>query len=163
MLRRAKHVMRIRAALLLVLIAGARSEAAPTARPNVRFIAADDLRADLGCYGSREAKTPHRDALAKRGGLFERAYCQQAVCSPSRASVMAGRRPDTLKVWDLRTHFRQTLPEVVTLPQHFKRNGYTAVGIGKLFHNESGGKPAFPFADPVSWSEPPVFANGAHW
>jgi arylsulfatase A-like enzyme len=76
---------------------------------------------------------------------------------------MTGRRPDTLKVWDLRTHFRQTLPEVVTLPQHFKRQGYIAVGIGKLFHNESGGKPPFPFADPVSWSEPPTFAYGAHW
>ncbi len=163
MFRRAKRVMRKRAALLLMLLAAPKAEAAPKARLNVLFIAADDLRADLGCYGSREAKTPHLDALAQRGVLFERAHCQQAVCNPSRASVMTGRRPDTLKVWDLRTHFRQALPEVVTLPQHFKRHGYTAVGIGKLFHNESGGKPAFPFADPVSWSEPPIFANGAHW
>lgn len=136
---------------------------AAASRPNVLFIAADDLRPDLGCYGSREALTPHLDALARRGVLFERAYCQQAVCNPSRASVLAGRRPDTLRVWDLRTHFRQADPALVTLPQYFKQHGYTAVGIGKLFHNESGGKPAFPFADPVSWSEPPQFANGAHW
>src|SRR5687768_4477322 len=74
--------------------------AATSSQPNVLFIAADDLRAELGCYGSREAKTPQLDALARRGVLFERAYCQQAVCNPSRASVMTGRRPDTVKVWD---------------------------------------------------------------
>lgn len=156
---------RLLAALVLLfpLAAGLARAAEPAPRPNVLFIAADDLRPDLGCYGSREALTPQLDALARRGVLFERAYCQQAVCNPSRASVLTGRRPDTLKVWDLRTHFRQTDPALVTLPQHFKQHGYTAVGIGKLFHNESGGKPAFPFADPVSWSEPPIFANGAHW
>jgi len=137
--------------------------AAPAGRPNVLFIAADDLRTELGCYGSPEAKTPQLDALARRGLLFERAYCQQAVCNPSRASVLTGLRPDTVKVWDLRTHFRQARPDAVTLPQHFKQQGYTSVGIGKLFHNESGSKPPFPFADPVSWSEPPVFADGAHW
>jgi iduronate 2-sulfatase len=109
-------------------------------------------------------KTPQLDALARRGVVFERAYCQQAVCNPSRASVLTGRRPDTLKVWDLQTHFRETLPEVVTLPQHFKQHGYTAINIGKIFHNESGSRPRkFPFADPPSWSDPPVRANGAHW
>ena len=132
-------------------------------RPHVLFLAADDLRTDLGCYGSAEARTPHIDALARQGVVFERAYCQQAVCNPSRASLLTGRRPDTIKVWDLRRHFRETLPDVVTLPQYFKQHGYTAIGIGKLFHNESGGKPPFPFADPVSWSEPPVFAEGPHW
>jgi iduronate 2-sulfatase len=143
-------------------LAAAGAPAAP-ARPNVLFLAADDLRTDLGCYGNPEVKTPHLDALARRGVRFERAYCQQAVCNPSRASLLTGRRPDTVKVWDLRTHFRQALPEVVTLPQHFKAHGYAAVGLGKLFHNESGGKPAFPFRDPPSWSEPPVFSDGAHW
>ncbi len=133
------------------------------AKSNVLFIAADDLRPDLGAYGHAEAKTPHLDALARRGVQFERAYCQQAVCNPSRASVLTGRRPDTLKVWDLKRHFRETLPDVVTLPQHFKNHGYMAVGIGKIFHNESGGKPPFPFSDPVSWSEPPTFAAGPHW
>lgn len=138
--------------------------AVESARLNVLFIAADDLRTDLGCYGNQEVRTPHLDALAARGLVFERAYCQQAVCNPSRASVLTGRRPDTLKVWDLQTHFRDTLPDVVTLPQHFKRNGYTAIDIGKIFHNESGTRPRkFPFADPPSWSRPPVHANGAHW
>lgn len=145
-----------------LLLAVSSSAAAP-ARPNVLFIAADDLRTDLGCYGSSEALTPHLDALARRGVVFERAYCQQAVCNPSRASVLTGRRPDTLRVWDLRRHFRETLPGVVTLPQHFKDHGYTSVGLGKLFHNESGAKPPFPFNDPPSWSEPPLYSQGAHW
>jgi iduronate 2-sulfatase len=135
-----------------------------TVRPSILFIAADDLRADLGCYGHPEVKTPHLDALARRGVVFERAYCQQAVCNPSRASVLTGRRPDTLRVWNLQTHFRETLPDVVTLPQAFKQAGYTSVGLGKLFHNQSGPRhPPFPFADPPSWSRPPRFAEGAHW
>jgi iduronate 2-sulfatase len=148
----------------LALVAGAVLRPGLAAsRPNVLFLAADDLRTDLGAYGHPEARTPHLDALARRGVVFERAFCQQAVCNPSRASLLTGRRPDTIKVWDLRTHFRETLPDVVTLPQHFKNHGYTAVSIGKIFHNESGAKPPFPFADPVSWSEPPVFAEGPHW
>ncbi len=154
---------RLPALVLGCYLALAGAGAATADRPNILFIAADDLRADLGCYGSNEARTPQLDALARRGVVFERAYSQQAVCNPSRASVLTGRRPDTLKVWDLRTHFRETLPEVVTLPQHFKQHGYTAVGIGKLFHNESGAKPRFPFADPPSWSEPPIYAVGPHW
>ena len=149
--------------LLLLSLCATALAAAPASRPNVLFIAADDLRTDLGCYGSAEARTPHLDGLARRGVVFERAYCQQAVCNPSRASVLTGRRPDTLKVWDLKTHFREHLPQVVTLPQHFKQQGYTTVNIGKIFHNESGSKPPIPFSDPASWSEPPVFAAGAHW
>jgi iduronate 2-sulfatase len=138
--------------------------AAEPSRLNILFIAADDLRTDLGCYGNTEVKTPHLDALARQGVVFERAYCQQAVCNPSRASVLTGRRPDTLKVWDLQTHFRDTLPDIVTLPQHFKQHGYAAINIGKIFHNESGTRARkFPFADPPSWSQPPVRASGAHW
>ena len=138
--------------------------AAASVRPNVLFIAADDLRADLGCYGHREVKTPHLDALARRGVLFERAYCQQAVCNPSRASILTGRRPDTLRVWNLQKHFRETLPDVITLPQAFKQAGYTSVGLGKLFHNQSGARrPPFPFVDPPSWSRESRFAEGAHW
>lgn len=150
-------------ALFAAVLLGALLPAAEWSRPNVLFIAADDLRADLGCYGSPEALTPNLDALARRGVVFERAYCQQAVCNPSRASILTGRRPDTLRVWDLRRHFRETFPGIVTLPQHFKENGYTTVGLGKLFHNESGGKPPYPFKDPPSWSEPPLFADGPHW
>jgi iduronate 2-sulfatase len=120
--------------------------AEPGKRPNVLFIAVDDLRPDLGCYGHPEAKTPHIDALAKRGLVFRRAYCQQAVCSPSRTSLLTGLRPDSTRVYDLETHFRKTIPETITLPQHFKDNGYISIGMGKIYH---GG-----LDDPQSWSEP---------
>ena len=120
--------------------------------PNVLFIAIDDLRPALGCYGDAVAITPNIDRLASRGTLFNRAYCQQAVCSPSRLSLMTGRRPDTIRVWDLGTHFRTAIPDVVTLPQHFKNHGYHARSIGKIYHG--GGKPS---KDPPSWSVEPVF------
>ncbi len=121
-------------------------------RPNVLFIAIDDLRPALGCYGDKTAVTPNIDRLAKRSTLFNRAYCQQAVCCPSRLSLLTGRRPDTTRVWDLSTHFRQALPDAVTLPQHFKQHGYHTQSIGKIFHG--GGKPA---KDPPSWSAEPKY------
>ncbi len=103
-------------------------------RPNVLFIAVDDLRPELGCYGAKTILTPNIDRIAKQGMTFLRAYCQQAVCSPSRTSVMTGARPDTTKVWDLVTHFRDAMPDTVTLAQHFKQNGYFVQGMGKIFH-----------------------------
>lgn len=115
-------------------------------RPNVLFLVSDDLRPELGCYGNTVIQSPNIDRLAKRGLVFERAYCQQAVCSPSRSSVLTGTRPDTTRVWDLNTHFRKALPDVVTLPQLFKNNGYVSLGMGKIYH---GG-----FDDPASWSAP---------
>ena len=115
-------------------------------RPNILFIAVDDLRPELGAYGHSEIKSPNIDALAKSGIVFERAYCQQAVCSPTRSSLLTGTRPDTTKVWDLVTHFRAALPDVVTLPQLFKNNGYFVQGMGKIYH---GG-----YDDPQSWSVP---------
>jgi arylsulfatase A-like enzyme len=124
---------------------------------NVLFFAVDDLRPEFGAYGKNYIHSPNLDRLAKRGVTFDRAYCQQAVCSPSRSSLLTGTRPDTTKVWDLETHFRKALPEVVTLPQHFKQNGYFVQGMGKLFH---GG-----FDDPQSWSVPwqnPKTAHGAY-
>lgn len=120
----------------------------PNGRLNVLFLAVDDLRLDLGCYGDPLAITPNIDALAAQGVRFTHAYTQQAVCNPSRASVMTGRRPDTLRVWDLKTHFRQNLPDVVTLPQHFKNHGYHTEAIGKIFHDPPK------FRDAPSWSVP---------
>ena len=114
--------------------------------PNVLFIAVDDLRPELGCYGVEEIISPNIDRLASSGVIFERAYCQVAVCNPSRVSLLTGLRPDSSKVWDLPTRFRETVPDVVTLPQHFKANGYYAASFGKIFHN--------PWPDNVSWSEP---------
>ncbi len=120
--------------------------AAATQKPNVLFIAVDDLRPSLGCYGDQCARTPNIDALASRSLQFDRAYCQVAVCNPSRASLMTGLRPDQLGVWTLPIHFREALPDAVTIPQWFRRFGYTAVSHGKIFHN--------PTPDPQSWSEP---------
>lgn len=127
-------------------------------KPNVLFIAADDLRNDLGCYGDPLVKSPNLDRLAQRGMLFERAYCQQAVCNPSRASLLTGKRPDTLRIWDLPTHFRANAPAAITLPQHFKNQGYFSQNIGKIFHNwihEIQG-------DPDSWSVPAAYHFNNH-
>lgn len=115
-------------------------------RPNILFIAVDDLRPSLGCYGDEHAVSPNIDALAGRGITFDRAYCQVAVCNPSRASLMTGLRPDKLGVWTLPIHFREAMPDAVTIPQWFRKFGYTAVSHGKIFHN--------PTPDPQSWSEP---------
>lgn len=128
-------------------------------QPNVLFIAVDDLRVELGCYGSDYVISPHTDELASRGTQFNRAYCQQTVCNPSRASLLTGMRPDTLRVWDLPTHFRINNPEVVTLPELFKNNGYHSQCVGKIFHNwrQDDWK-----GDPQSWSVPSVLNYNTH-
>ena len=121
-------------------------------RPNILFIAVDDLRPELGCYGNNYVISPNIDRLAKDGIVFKRAYCQSAVCNPSRASLLTGMRPDTIRVWDLKTDFRDNAPDLVTLPQFFKNNGYHSVGIGKIYHNV--------IPDPLSWSEPKLHIAG---
>jgi len=133
-------------ALWAVLLLSGACQAAEGQRLNVLFIAVDDLRPELGCYGNPIIKSPNIDRLARAGVVFNRAYCQQAVCSPSRSSLLTGTRPDTTRVWDLQTHFRKALPDVVTLPQLFKNHGYFVQGMGKIYH--SG------FNDPESWSVP---------
>lgn len=117
-----------------LIFAGSVANAAEPAKLNVLFIVADDLRVELGCYGS-PAKTPNIDALAKTGVRFDRAYCQQALCNPSRSSFLTGRRPDTLRLHINSVHFRERNPDVVTLPQHFKEHGYETRDVGKIFHN----------------------------
>ncbi len=129
----------------LAIVAGL-AHAEPPRRMNVLFIAVDDLKPALACAGDPHARTPNIDKLAARGTAFARAYCQQAVCSPSRSSLLTGRRPDTTRVYDLVTHFRKALPDVVTLPQHFKDHGYYARGIGKIYHGGLNDEP--------SWSVP---------
>lgn len=118
-------------------------------KPNVLFIAIDDLRPELGAYGSEVAVTPHLDALASQGLLFDRAYCQQAICSPSRASVMTGARPESIGVIENYTYFRDLNPDLVTLPQHFIQHGYQTVNVGKIYHG------AFNDAE-LSWSRLPA-------
>jgi uncharacterized sulfatase len=105
-----------------------------TARPNVLFIIADDLNDDMGAWGHPIVKTPNIDRLAARSVRFERAYTQYALCNPSRASFMTGLRPDTIRVYDLTTHFRTNVPDAVTLPQMFQRAGYFAARVGKIYH-----------------------------
>lgn len=122
------------------------AESIQVVKPNVLFIAVDDLRPSMGCYGDEHAITPNMDRLASRGVQFNRAYCQVAVCNPSRASLMTGLRPDNLGVWTLPIHFREAKPDAVTMPQWFRKFGYTAVSHGKIYHN--------PTPDPQSWSEP---------
>ncbi|MEO1529939.1 MAG: sulfatase-like hydrolase/transferase, partial [Planctomycetota bacterium] len=103
----------------------------------------DDLRPEIGCYGNDEIKTPNFDTFAETGTTFLKAYCQAAVCAPSRASVMTGLRPDSTRVWDLRGKFRENLPDVVTIPQHFHRHGYYTVSMGKIFHNHMPDRVSF--------------------
>ena len=135
---------------LAILLLGASLQAAE--RPNVLFIAVDDLRASVGVFGDKLAVTPHIDALGARGTVFANAHCQIAICNPSRASVMTGMRPDTLRVWGLKKHFREEKPKVITLPQWFKQHGYHTHSIGKIYHGS--GKPS---TDPPSWSGQPEF------
>ena len=146
--------------LMLLLIfcpaLGLRTEAAE--KPNVLFIGTDDLRCDLACYGHPLVKTPNLDSLASRGVLFKQAYCQQALCNPSRASLMTGRRPDSLQIWNLPKHFREADPNIVTLPQLFKQNGYFTQNIGKIFHNWRQKIEG----DPASWSVPAVLHYARH-
>ncbi len=104
-------------------------------RKNVLFIIVDDLRPQLKCYGMKQMLTPNIDRLASEGVLFERAYCQQAVCAPSRASVLSGCRPDTTKIYDLDHPLRKMMPDVLTLPQHFKQQGYVTMSLGKVYHH----------------------------
>ena len=121
-------------------------------RPNVLFIVVDDLRASMGVFGDSLAITPNIDALGARGTVFANAHCQIAICNPSRASVMTGMRPDTIRVWGLKKHFREEKPKVITLPQWFKQHGYHTHSIGKVYHGS--GKPS---TDPPSWSVKPEF------
>lgn len=134
--------------LIFVLSIGFRSVAQQSAQhKNVLFILVDDLRPNLGCYDDRKAYTPNIDRLASRGIVFTNAYCQQAICNPSRTSMLTGLRPDETGVYDLQTHFREAIPHAVTLPQYFKNQGYFAASTGKIFHNSKSTQ------DPVSWTK----------
>ncbi|MFM7316857.1 MAG: sulfatase, partial [bacterium] len=118
-------------------------------RPNVLLICVDDLKPNIGCYGDPLAKTPNIDRLASKSMLFTQAYCNQAVCSPSRNALLTSLRPQTLGIYDLATNFRKSRPDAITFPQYFKANGYRTEGMGKIFHVGHGNN-----EDAMSWSVP---------
>jgi uncharacterized sulfatase len=122
--------------------------------PNVLFIAVDDLACSLGCYGDLVAKTPHIDRLAATGVCFERAYNQLPLCNPTRASVMTGLRPDEIRVYDLDRHFREEIPDAITLSQQFKHRGWFTARVGKIYHyNVPASIGTDGFDDPPSWQQ----------
>ena len=127
----------MRILLLAALALGLLSRSAalaeqPSTRPNVLFVVFDDLNNRLGCYGDPVAKSPNLDRLAARGTIFERAYCQQPICGPSRASFMSGRRPDSLGITSMTKYLYDLHPDAVTIPQWFMQHGYTSMSIGKV-------------------------------
>ncbi len=130
-------------------VTSCKQEDKPKDKPNILFIAIDDLRPELGCYGSDVAISPNLDKLADEGLLFSRAYCQQAICGPSRASLMTGARPETIGVTNNYVYFRDQNPDIVTLTQHFIANGYETVYCGKVFHGKMTD-------DEKSWSRKPA-------
>ena len=143
------------AAALLAILSIAPIIAQEKSKPNVLFIAVDDLKTVLGCYGDKIIKTPNIDRLAKMGTVFLNNYCQQAVCGPTRASLLTGMRPDVTKIRDLHTKMRDINPDIVTLPEYFISQGYTTSGIGKIFHPSCVDKKF----DPQSWSIPFLVAK----
>jgi iduronate 2-sulfatase len=136
---------------LILIVACLAGPVHAAARPNVLLICVDDLKPLLGCYGDPVVKSPNIDRLAARGMRFARAYCNQAVCAPSRNALLTGLRPQTVGIYDLATNFRKAAPNIVTLPQHFKAHGYRTEGLGKIFHVGHGNH-----EDASSWSVP-------HW
>jgi iduronate 2-sulfatase len=135
---------------LVGLIAFAQTSVTTPKKPNVLFIAIDDLKPILGCYGDTIIKTPNIDRIAKRGTVFMSNYCQQAVCGPTRASLMTGMRPDYTKVWDLNTKMRDVNPDILAMPQYFAAQGYSTQGIGKIYDFRCVDE----LSDAPSWSVP---------
>lgn len=154
--------MKIKFCLFVLYILCCNKVSLAQQKSNILFIAVDDFKPIAGCYGNTQIKTPNIDRLAKMGTVFMSNYCQQAVCGPTRASLMTGKRPDYTKIWDLKTQMRDMNPNIITLPQYLISQGYATSGVGKIFHPSS----ALKRVDPVSWSVPyilePVsdYANG---
>ncbi|MFZ4582506.1 MAG: sulfatase-like hydrolase/transferase, partial [Paludibacter sp.] len=123
-----------------------------TRKPNILFIAVDDLKPLIAAYGDKIAKTPGMDRLANEGFAFQNCYVQQAISGATRASCLTGMRPDKTRVWDLVTDFRQVNPNAVTMPEYFIKNGYESAAVGKIYHMGSTG----PGHDAPSWTLPYV-------
>ncbi len=140
----------LRSAVVIVLFGLLSASVLAGGRPNVLLILVDDLKPALGCYGDRVAKTPNLDALAARGLRFDLAYCNQAVCAPSRFTLLLGSHSTSTGLYGLGSQLRKRLPDAVTLPQYFARYGYRTESLGKVFHVGHGNR-----GDPDSFSVPP--------
>jgi len=135
---------------LLLPLGAAEDNPNPGGRPNILLILVDDLKPALGCYGDPHAKTPNIDALSARGLRFDLAYCNQAVCAPSRFTLMLGSHSTSTGLYGLGSHLRKAIPDAVTIPQHFARHGgYRTESLGKIFHIGHGNH-----GDPESFSVP---------
>ncbi|MDF1657333.1 MAG: sulfatase-like hydrolase/transferase [Verrucomicrobiales bacterium] len=143
------RILKIPFLSLLIVLPVAGDESAASERPNVLLLLVDDLKPALGCYGDETALTPHLDALASRGMRFDAAYCNQAVCAPSRYTLMLGSHSTSTGLYGLRSNLRETIPKAVTIPQHFAKHGYRTESLGKIFHIGHGNE-----GDPYSFSVP---------
>lgn len=150
------NIMRKLLFLVAVVLLFAPSANAQTPKKNILFIGVDDLRLDLNCYGDDFMKTPNIDALARQGLLFEKAYCQQAICAASRISLMTGMRPDTTGVYDLQHPLNDTLPDAMSMPRFFQKNGYRTISLGKIYHH---GKDDKAFWDVLDACSQPAYAS----
>ncbi len=139
--------------ILFVLSGMACTLTAQSPKMNVLFIAVDDLRPELGVYGHPQILSPHIDRLASRGLTFDRAYCQQAVCAPSRISMLTGMRPDSTQIYDLTHPLRENLPGALSMPQFFKEQGYETLSLGKIYHHWKDDKD-------VGWTQNPWHPKG---
>ncbi|MDA0752280.1 MAG: sulfatase [Verrucomicrobia bacterium] len=135
--------------LLICFLVNVLSDGRTIGQSNVLIILVDDLKPNLGCYGDPLAKTPNIDRLAASGMRFEMAYCNQSVCAPSRNNLLLGSRSTSIGIYGLGRHFRDVLPNAVTMPQYFSKNGWKSASFGKVLHTGHGNHD-----DPHSWDVP---------
>lgn len=155
--------------LLLIgcAVVGVSASAETPDRPNILFLSMDDFGPYLKGYGKEQVIAPNLDRLMERSMRFDRAYCQMAICSSSRSSLMTGMRPDSIGVYNLVTDFRDKAPDIATLPEHFKQHGYHTQAVGKnfhpayAFHQDVDGQPNMD--DPQSWSAPLWLPSPPHY
>ena len=145
--QRSRMLFLFTCALAIGIASSERNAAAE--KPNVLMILIDDLKPTLGCYGDSVAKTPNIDRLASKGLRFNMAYCNQAVCAPSRFTLMLGSHSTSTGLYGLGSQLRRVLPDAVTLPQYFASHGYRTESLGKVFHVGHGNE-----GDPQSFSVP---------
>jgi iduronate 2-sulfatase len=143
------NVNRIKLMLLICFLVNVLSDGRTIGQSNVLIILVDDLKPNLGCYGDPLAKTPNIDRLAASGMRFEMAYCNQSVCAPSRNNLLLGSRSTSIGIYGLGRHFRDVLPNAVTMPQYFSKNGWKSASFGKVLHTGHGNHD-----DPHSWDVP---------